>query len=179
MGNHVVDLDDLAVNGLADGSELRLNNLVNNGVGFLDEPVEPGVGHLDIDLAYGDGGVVNELPVNLVGRGGLEGELNSEACCVNGGGLEWNEVESIELSINKHLNVNSSKLNVDLVSTWQFLEDSSGEARCRDDMNFVKDELVEDAAAINQVNIKSLVVKAKIGCDWDDCLHYVVYRRRI
>jgi len=89
------------------------------------------------------------------------------------GGLEWDEFQSGKLSINVHVNVDSTNFDFDLVGSVDVFDGLSLESRHGVKVNVLEVESVESALH-HVVDVESLIVQLEVGENWNKGLHDVV-----
>jgi len=96
--------------------------------------------------------------VNLIGRGGLNCEINGNILKGDVSSFQGNEMESFDLTINSHSSINSSNSNMNFISSWNFFENLLSETINFINMNGVNVKLIKECF-IMEVWFKGLSIK--------------------
>lgn len=173
ISDHLVNLINFGINESTDLWEHVLDDFVDNTGRHLYEPVQEGAGHLNVDLSYVDLGGFNDLPVDIIVRGRFNDEFDGQISNVNMRSLEWDEFQSFKLSINFHVNVDSTNFDFDLIGSVDVSDGLSSESRHSIKVNVLEVEGVERALHL-VVDIECLIVQLEVGENWNEGLHDVV-----
>lgn len=128
---------------------------------------------MNVDLSDVDFGGFNDLPVNLIIRGGLNNEFNGQIGNVKMGSLERNEFQSTELGIDLHVNVDSTNFDFNLIGSINVFDGLLSESRHSVEVDVLEVEGVESALHL-VIDVECLIVQLEIGENWNEGLHDVV-----
>lgn len=111
--------------------------------------------------------------MDIIVRGRFNDEFDGQISNVNMRSLEWDEFQSVELSINVHVNVDSTNFDFNLIGSFDVFDGLSSESRDSVKVNVLEVEGIESALHL-VVDIECLIVQLEVGENWNEGLHDVV-----
>ena len=87
-------------------------------------------------------------------------------------------MQSLDLSVNKHINIDSTKFDVDFISAWDFFEDFGRESRNCIDVNLSQIKFVQQSAFMD-VERNRFVIQHVIAEERNKGRHDVLDRSSI
>mmetsp|Transcript_4449 Transcript_4449/g.6583 ORF Transcript_4449/g.6583 Transcript_4449/m.6583 type:complete len:261 (-) Transcript_4449:111-893(-) len=177
VGDHGVDLLHFGVNELANLLQLVLDDVVDQPRVDLHEEVQDLALHVDLDVLDSDSGLIRKSPVDTIGRFRLKDEIKGKISDIDMRGLEGNETQSINLTVDVHINVDSTDAHVDVIVV-DLLEDLRSESADGVHVDLLHLQLPEEVLVVD-VRVESLVVESVIAHNRDERADQVLDRSSV